>query len=162
MQLRSSSEPARDVKRLTVLDRGNSRTSLAGLLEKAWFHPGSFYGIQEGSETKGTLAEVCFLVLPVGTWTEGVMDPLRAQQLAAELEVEMMADMYNRMTNACHRKCVPPHYKEAELSKGESVCLDRCVSKYLDIHERMGKKLTELSMQDEELMKRMQQGTGPA
>lgn len=24
------------------------------------------------------------------------MDPLRAQQLAAELEVEMMADMYNR------------------------------------------------------------------
>ncbi|CAM2115157.1 unnamed protein product [Caretta caretta] len=93
------------------------------------------------------------------TW--GAMDPLRAQQLAAELEVEMMADMYNRMTNACHRKCVPPHYKEAELSKGESVCLDRCVSKYLDIHERMGKKLTELSMQDEELMKRMQQGAGP-
>ncbi|XP_030042139.1 mitochondrial import inner membrane translocase subunit Tim10 [Microcaecilia unicolor] len=90
-----------------------------------------------------------------------MMDPLRAQQLAAELEVEMMADMYNRMTNACHRKCVPPHYKEAELSKGESVCLDRCVSKYLDIHERMGKKLTELSLQDEELMKRMQQGAGP-
>lgn len=28
------------------------------------------------------------------------MDPLRAQQLAAELEVEMMADMYNR--------CGPP------------------------------------------------------
>ncbi|XP_008269612.2 mitochondrial import inner membrane translocase subunit Tim10 isoform X1 [Oryctolagus cuniculus] len=90
------------------------------------------------------------------------MDPLRAQQLAAELEVEMMADMYNRMTSACHRKCVPPHYKEAELSKGESVCLDRCVSKYLDIHERMGKKLTELSMQDEELMKRVQQSSGPA
>lgn len=57
---------------------------------------------------------------------------------------------------------MPPHYKEAELSKGESVCLDRCVSKYLDIHERMGKKLTELSMQDEELMKRVQQSSGPA
>ncbi|XP_070329022.1 mitochondrial import inner membrane translocase subunit Tim10 isoform X2 [Odocoileus virginianus] len=28
------------------------------------------------------------------------MDPLRAQQLAAELEVEMMADMYNRLANA--------------------------------------------------------------
>ncbi|KAF7663146.1 hypothetical protein LDENG_00216920 [Lucifuga dentata] len=64
------------------------------------------------------------------------MDPMKAQQLAAELEVEMMADMYNRMTNACHRKCVPPHYKEAELTKGESVCLDRCVAKYLDLHER--------------------------
>ncbi|GAB0189531.1 mitochondrial import inner membrane translocase subunit Tim10 [Grus japonensis] len=88
------------------------------------------------------------------------MDPLRAQQLAAELEVDMMADMYNRMTQACHRKCVPPHYKDAELSKGESVCLDRCVAKYLEVHERMGKKLTELSLQDEELLKRMQQGTG--
>lgn len=67
-----------------------------------------------------------------------------------------------RMTQACHLKCVPPHYKEAELSKGESVCLDRCVAKYLDVHERMGKKLTELSLQDEELLKRMQQGTGTA
>uniref|UniRef100_A0A3Q2WPR5 Mitochondrial import inner membrane translocase subunit n=1 Tax=Haplochromis burtoni TaxID=8153 RepID=A0A3Q2WPR5_HAPBU len=47
------------------------------------------------------------------------------------------------MTNACHRKCVPPHYKEAELTKGESVCLDRCVAKYLDLHERLGRKLTE-------------------
>ncbi|XP_035281838.1 mitochondrial import inner membrane translocase subunit Tim10 isoform X2 [Anguilla anguilla] len=97
------------------------------------------------------------------------MDPMKAQQLAAELEVEMMADMYNRhwcnlcssplpprpsMTNACHRKCVPPHYKEAELSKGEAVCLDRCVAKYLELHERLGRKLTELSVQDEELMKR--------
>ena len=57
---------------------------------------------------------------------------------------------------------MPPHYKEAELSKGESVCLDRYASKYLDIHERMGKKLTELSMQDEELLKRVQQSSGPA
>ncbi|MBZ3871294.1 Mitochondrial import inner membrane translocase subunit Tim10 [Sciurus carolinensis] len=90
------------------------------------------------------------------------MDPLSVQQLATELEVEMMADMYNRMTTACHRKCVPPHYREAELSKGESVCLDRCVSKYLDIQERMGKMLTEFSMQDEEPMKRVQQSSGPA
>lgn len=54
-----------------------------------------------------------------------------------------------------------PHYKEAELSKGKSMCLDRCVSKYLDIRERTGKKLTDLSMQDEELMKRVQQSAGP-
>ncbi|XP_010950700.2 mitochondrial import inner membrane translocase subunit Tim10 isoform X1 [Camelus dromedarius] len=129
-----------------------------------------------GQRRGGTfLPEVTHVLPPYPTWVPGLggrrgsltrcraeMDPLRAQQLAAELEVEMMADMYNRMTSACHRKCVPPHYKEAELSKGESVCLDRCVSKYLDIHERMGKKLTELSMQDEELMKRVQQGSGPA
>ncbi|KAI4881244.1 hypothetical protein NFI96_033477, partial [Prochilodus magdalenae] len=91
---------------------------------------------------------------------EADMDPMKAQQLAAELEVEMMADMYNRMTNACHRKCVPPHYKEAELSKGEAVCLDRCVAKYLDLHERLGRKLTELSVQDEEMMRKAATGTG--
>lgn len=39
--------------------------------------------------------------------------------------------------------------------KGESVCLDRCVAKYLDIHERIGKKLTAMSMQDEALLKNM-------
>ncbi|TRY89944.1 hypothetical protein DNTS_001667 [Danionella cerebrum] len=88
------------------------------------------------------------------------MDPMKAQQLAAELEVEMMADMYNRMTSACHRKCVPPHYKESELSKGEAVCLDRCVAKYLDLHERLGRKLTELSVQDEEVMRKAAAGTG--
>lgn len=81
--------------------------------------------------------------------------------MAGELEVEMMANTYNRVTSACHRKCVPYHYKEAELSKGRSVCLDQCASKYLDIHERMGKMLTELFMQDEELMKKTQQSSGP-
>ncbi|XP_025908343.1 mitochondrial import inner membrane translocase subunit Tim10 [Nothoprocta perdicaria] len=66
------------------------------------------------------------------------------------------------MTRACHRKCVPPLYKEAELSKGESVCLDRCVAKYLEVHERLGKRLTELSLRDEELLRRAQQGAGTA
>lgn len=65
-----------------------------------------------------------------------------------------------RMTTACHKKCVPPHYKEAELSKGEAVCLDRCVAKYLDLHERLGRKLTELSVQDEEVMRKTAAGTG--
>uniref|UniRef100_A0A8C9RDQ5 Tim10-like domain-containing protein n=1 Tax=Scleropages formosus TaxID=113540 RepID=A0A8C9RDQ5_SCLFO len=71
------------------------------------------------------------------------MDPAKAQQLAAELEVEMMADMYKSvtMTGACHRKCVAPHYKEAEL------------------HERLGRKLTELSVQDEEIGRRAAAGS---
>jgi len=78
-------------------------------------------------------------------------------QLVAELEIEMMADMYNRMTSACHKKCVPPKYRDPDLSKGESVCIDRCVAKFLEIHERIGKKLTSISMQDEETMKRLQE-----
>jgi mitochondrial import inner membrane translocase subunit TIM10 len=36
----------------------------------------------------------------------------------------------NRMIQSCVSKCVPSSYHEAELNKGESVCLDRCVSKF--------------------------------
>jgi len=78
-------------------------------------------------------------------------------QIMAELEIEMMADMYNRMTRACQRKCIPKKYKDSELSKGESVCVDRCVAKYLDVHEKIGKKLTTLSKQDEETAKKLQE-----
>ncbi|CAG2158579.1 unnamed protein product [Oppiella nova] len=78
-------------------------------------------------------------------------------QLVADLEIEMMSDMYNRMTRACHKKCIPPKYRDSELNKGESVCIDRCVAKYLDVHEKIGKKLTTLSMQDEDMMKKLQQ-----
>ena len=34
--------------------------------------------------------------------------------------------------------------------------MDRCVAKYLEIHERIGKKLTAMSMQDEKLMGQLQ------
>lgn len=77
-------------------------------------------------------------------------------KLIGDLEIEMMADMYNRMVTSCQKKCVPPKFKEAELSKGEAVCLDRCVAKYMDIHDRIGKKLTQATQQDEETMKKMQ------
>lgn len=83
-------------------------------------------------------------------------------QLAVDLEIEMMADMYNRMTNACHRKCIPPRYRDPELTKGESVCLDRCVAKYMDIHDRIGKRLTTISQQDEDLIKRLNEQQAPA
>lgn len=84
------------------------------------------------------------------------LDPSKLQ-LVAELEIEMMSDMYNKMTTSCHKKCIPPKYREADLSKGESVCIDRCVAKYLDVHEKIGKKLTTMSMQDEEVMKKLQE-----
>lgn len=75
-------------------------------------------------------------------------------QLIQDLEIEMMADMYNRLTAACHKKCIPPVYGDAEIAKGESVCIDRCVAKFLDIHEKIGKKLGQLSIQDEALLRK--------
>jgi len=38
-------------------------------------------------------------------------------QLMQEMEIEMMSDLYNRMTNACHKKCIPPRYSESELGE---------------------------------------------
>ncbi|CAG5059814.1 unnamed protein product [Parnassius apollo] len=77
------------------------------------------------------------------------LDPAKLQ-LVQELEIEMMSDMYNRLVNSCHRKCIPLKYHESELGKGESVCLDRCVAKYLDVHERIGKKLSNMSQGESE------------
>ncbi len=82
--------------------------------------------------------------------------PIANQSLvdaAAELEIEMMSDMYRRMSNACQQKCIPSHFREGDLSKGEAVCLDRCVAKYFDIYERLGRKLSQISVQDEQLLK---------
>lgn len=76
-------------------------------------------------------------------------------KLMQDLEVEVMADLFNRMTTVCHRKCVPNKYRDSELTKGESVCLDRCVAKYLDVHERVGQKLTNISQAEQEQMKTM-------
>lgn len=86
------------------------------------------------------------------------MAALTEQQmkLVAELEMEMMADMYNRMSSTCQKKCIPPKYKESDLSKGETVCIDRCVAKYMEIHDRIGKKLTAMSQQDEQRVKELQ------
>lgn len=81
-------------------------------------------------------------------------DPM---QMVAELEMEMMSDMYRRMTNACQQKCIAAHYKEGELTKGESVCLDRCVAKYLDVHEKLGKVLTAMTQQDDKQLQQLQQ-----
>ena len=36
-------------------------------------------------------------------------------------------------------------YHEAELSKGETV-YDRCVAKFLDVHDRISKELTSMYM----------------
>uniref|UniRef100_A0A0K0E7P4 Mitochondrial import inner membrane translocase subunit n=1 Tax=Strongyloides stercoralis TaxID=6248 RepID=A0A0K0E7P4_STRER len=75
-------------------------------------------------------------------------------QMVQELEMEMMSDLYRRMTNVCQEKCISKTYKEGEITKGEAVCLDRCVAKYLDVHERLGKVLSTMSQTDEASMQK--------
>lgn len=37
----------------------------------------------------------------------------------------------------CQQKCIPADYREGELNKGESVCLDRCAAKFFDVHMKV-------------------------
>ncbi|KAL2868827.1 Tim10/DDP family zinc finger protein [Aspergillus lucknowensis] len=60
---------------------------------------------------------------------------------AAETEVEMISDMFNRLTDSCTKKCIPADYRESDLNKGESVCLDRCVAKFFEVNIKVSEKM---------------------
>ncbi|KAI9805852.1 MAG: protein transporter tim10 [Sarcosagium campestre] len=64
---------------------------------------------------------------------------------AAEAEVEMISDMFNRLVQSCTKKCIPTDYREGDLNKGESVCLDRCVSKMFEVNMKVSEKMQEVS-----------------
>lgn len=68
-------------------------------------------------------------------------------QAVAAIEQDMMQDMYSKMSDACYKLCITKSYKQEELHKGETVCLDRCVSKYIQTHETLGAILGELTAQ---------------
>lgn len=61
-----------------------------------------------------------------------------------------------RMSASCKRRCIPPRHKDADLTKGELVCVDRCVTKYMELHDSLGEMLAKLTQQDEKVMKEMQ------
>lgn len=46
-----------------------------------------------------------------------------------------------RLNQSCVKKCIPPEYREGDLNKGESVCLDRCVSKFFDVQMKVSEKM---------------------
>lgn len=45
------------------------------------------------------------------------------------------------LTESCTKKCIPTEYRESDLNKGESVCLDRCVSKFFDVNIKVSEKM---------------------
>ncbi|KAF1851608.1 uncharacterized protein K460DRAFT_324672 [Cucurbitaria berberidis CBS 394.84] len=59
----------------------------------------------------------------------------------AEAEIDMVSDMYSRLLKSCTAKCIDPAYREADLNKGESVCLDRCVAKFFEVNVKVSEKM---------------------
>ncbi|KAI0397447.1 mitochondrial import inner membrane translocase subunit TIM10 [Xylariaceae sp. FL0594] len=78
----------------------------------------------------------------------GRPQPSSAEKIAAvEAEMKLLTEMANRLTKACQKKCVPSDYREGELNKGESVCLDRCAAKFFDVHMKVSEQLQQESQQ---------------
>ncbi|KAH8883663.1 mitochondrial import inner membrane translocase subunit tim-10 [Thozetella sp. PMI_491] len=68
----------------------------------------------------------------------GARKPTSAEKIAAvETEMRMMAYLHNQMTSICTKKCIPRDYREGELNKGESVCLDRCSAKFFEAQQKI-------------------------
>lgn len=43
------------------------------------------------------------------------------------MELEAVSDLFGRIVKSCHAKCISTRYAEADLNKGEAVCVDRLV-----------------------------------
>ncbi|KAM6497922.1 Tim10/DDP family zinc finger domain containing protein, partial [Amanita muscaria] len=59
----------------------------------------------------------------------------------AMTELDTVTDFFNRMVNSCYAKCISQRFTEGDLTKGENVCIDRCVSKYNEVQKKIGEKL---------------------
>lgn len=63
---------------------------------------------------------------------------------AAESELDMVTGMFNSLVEQCHTKCINKSYAEGDLNKQESLCLDRCVSKYFETNVQVGENMQKL------------------
>ncbi|KAJ1852691.1 protein transporter tim10 [Coemansia sp. RSA 2703] len=80
---------------------------------------------------------------------QGQMDP-NAQLAAAEQEMEMVTDMFARLGELCNKKCLIQRYADEELTKAESVCIDRCVAKYFQVNREVTDKLAKISQANQQ------------
>ncbi|CAI2019506.1 hypothetical protein SEUBUCD646_0H00650 [Saccharomyces eubayanus] len=63
---------------------------------------------------------------------------------AAEAELDLVTDMFNKLVNNCYKKCINTSYSEGELNKNESTCLDRCVAKYFETNVQVGENMQKM------------------
>ncbi|KAJ2928861.1 hypothetical protein H1R20_g8222, partial [Candolleomyces eurysporus] len=60
----------------------------------------------------------------------------------AVTELDSITDFFNRMVGSCYNKCIGAKFPaDGDLSKGESVCIDKCVAKYNEVQKKVGEKL---------------------
>ncbi|ORZ04950.1 Tim10/DDP family zinc finger protein [Absidia repens] len=67
--------------------------------------------------------------------------------IMAEQELEMVTDLFNRISDSCYSKCVSRQYEQHQLSDPESSCVDVCVAKFTEINTKVGQKLQTMGQQ---------------
>lgn len=76
----------------------------------------------------------------------GGQPQLNSQQKisAAEAELDLVTDMFNKLVDNCHKKCVQTSYADGDLNKNESSCIDRCVAKYFETNVKVGENMQKM------------------
>ncbi|CDS13074.1 hypothetical protein LRAMOSA05258 [Lichtheimia ramosa] len=62
----------------------------------------------------------------------------------AEQELDMVTDLFNRIVDSCHAKCISKEYNASDLTQSEAVCIDRCVAKFFDSYQKVGEKMQQM------------------
>ena len=65
----------------------------------------------------------------------------KQQFLQQKMEIAFTTTMFNKMVKNCFRKCVPKLTEEPDLNVAEMTCVDRCVSKYMKFHTKVGTEM---------------------
>jgi mitochondrial import inner membrane translocase subunit TIM10 len=58
------------------------------------------------------------------------------------LQVKSLNELHQRIVGVCWAKCIT-RPKEQDLTVGETACVDRCVPKYIEAHQLIGKDIAE-------------------
>ncbi|KAI8914204.1 mitochondrial import inner membrane translocase subunit Tim10-like protein [Gorgonomyces haynaldii] len=66
-----------------------------------------------------------------------------------EHQVELFALLHNSASKQCQLKCIPTDYHEGNLNKGESLCLDRCVAKFVGTGVKLSSEQANHGFDDE-------------
>ncbi|KAG2201963.1 hypothetical protein INT47_000502 [Mucor saturninus] len=65
----------------------------------------------------------------------------------AEQELEMVTDLFNRIVDSCHEKCIKLDNGQGDLSQQDALCIDNCVAKFFETNSKVGEKMQNMSQQ---------------
>mmetsp|Transcript_521 Transcript_521/g.1148 ORF Transcript_521/g.1148 Transcript_521/m.1148 type:complete len:108 (-) Transcript_521:610-933(-) len=80
---------------------------------------------------------------PYHSYAARMVEPADIEDLKSrwELGITHRANSFTNMTAHCFSKCVGDRHKSGEVFLGESTCLDRCASKYMQVVAVVGRAM---------------------